>query len=248
MSAIFLSYRHDDSADVTGRIYDRLTYRFGRGNVVWDIDAVPLGVDFREFLAAAVGRCRVFLAIIGQHWLEASDDSGRRRLDDPDDFVRIEIETALRREIPVIPVLVQGSRIPECEKLPASLRELPYRNGIAIRHDPDFAKDVRRLAKNLHRLLGDVFMEQPAASAEGGSPCVTLHCPFCMTRFRVVPKAATGNGELRQCPACVGLSTHGIIVDFPAQTTAFSLFRLRPASSKIAERAHVWPGRTECHR
>lgn len=184
MSKIFISYRHEDSADVTGRIYDRLTHRFGRGNVVRDVDSIPLGVDFRDFLAAAVGQCRVFLAVIGERWLDARNESGQRRLDDPHDFVRIEIEAALGREIPVIPVLVRGSHIPERDQLPPSLKGLAYRNGIAIRHDPDFAKDARRLIRSLKRVLG--------IATNGGKRRLPVQCPFCRKRFADVPGCCPG--------------------------------------------------------
>jgi WD40 repeat protein len=195
MSKIFISYRHDDSADVTGRLYDRLTQRFGRGSVVRDVDSIPLGVDFREFLTNAVSRCRVFLAVIGARWLDLRDDLGRRRLDDPDDFVRVEIEAALRREIPVIPVLVQGSHIPVREQLPESLKGLAYRNGMALRHDPDFAKDARRLIRSLKRVLG-TGAERPELRGRRGRH---LQCPFCLKRFTGILRP---DGGMYRCPNC----------------------------------------------
>ena len=153
MSKIFISYRHDDSADVTGRLYDRLTQRFGRDSVIRDLDSIPLGVDFREFLTSAVEKCRVFLAVIGERWLGVQDESGRRRLDNPDDFVRIEIEAALRREIPVIPVLVQGSHIPDREQLPPSLTGLVY--ATASRRGTIRTRQGRASAdRSLKRVLG----------------------------------------------------------------------------------------------
>lgn len=193
MSKIFISYRHEDSADVTGRLYDRLTYRFGRGNVIRDVDSIPLGVDFRDFLANAVGQCRVFLVVIGERWLDARNESGQRRLEDPHDFVRIEIEAALRREIPVIPVLVRGSHIPERDHLPPSLRGLVYRNGIAVRHDPDFAKDARRLIRSLKRVLG--------IKARGSQRRLPLQCPFCLKRFTGL---AMPEGGMGCCPQSRG--------------------------------------------
>ena len=105
---IFISYRREDSADISGRINDRLVERFGKNAVFKDVDSIPIGRDFRRHLQEAVGRCDALLVIIGKQWCDATDEHGKRRLDDPRDHLRIEIETALERgDIPVIPVLVQ---------------------------------------------------------------------------------------------------------------------------------------------
>jgi hypothetical protein len=144
---IFLSYRRADSADVVGRIYDSLIQEFGRENVFKDVDSIPMGVDFRKFLADSVAQCNVFLAVIGRRWLVTED--GRRRLDDPADWVRIEIESALARNIPVVPITVSGASLPAASELPASLQDLVYRNSMAVRPDPDFHHDMRRLAESI---------------------------------------------------------------------------------------------------
>jgi hypothetical protein len=145
---IFVSYRRQDSADVTGRIYDRLVRHFDKAQVFKDVDSIPLGVDFREHLGNVVGQCDVLLAVVGDSWL-AADSTGRRRVDDTKDFVRIEIEAALQRKIPVIPLLVRGASVPSENDLPASLAQLSYRNGIAVRPDPDFHRDMDRLIAGL---------------------------------------------------------------------------------------------------
>jgi hypothetical protein len=152
--AIFISYRRTDSADVAGRIYDRLVGKFGKSLIFKDVDSIPLGFDFKEYLGRHVGECDVLLAIIGDRWLDTHDSSGRRRLDDPTDFVRIEIESALDRNIPVIPLMVRGASMPREEDLPPSLRKLVYRNGIPIRSDPDFHRDMDRLISALERYVG----------------------------------------------------------------------------------------------
>jgi two-component system nitrogen regulation response regulator GlnG len=153
MSQVFISYRRDDSADVAGRIYDRLVQKYGPDGVFKDVDSIPLGIDFRDHLGDAVGRCQVFLAVIGPQWLRLADPSGGRRLDDPRDFVRLEIEAALRRSIPVIPVFVGGAGMPGHESLPLTLQALAFRNGIAVRRDPDFHHDMDRLLRSLEQLL-----------------------------------------------------------------------------------------------
>lgn len=148
---IFISYRRSDSADIAGRIYDRLVDRFGRDPVFKDVDSIPLGLDFKVYLDEQVGRCDVLLAIIGDRWLDADDSKGRKRLEDPKDFVRIEIESALDKGISVIPLLVRGANMPDEESLPSSLHRLVYRNGIPIRSDPDFHRDMDRLIKSLEK-------------------------------------------------------------------------------------------------
>ena len=153
MSKILISYRREDSADVTGRIYDRLIQQFGREAIFKDVDSIPLGVDFRIYLDEQVAKCEVFLAVIGRDWMKKQGSTGKTRLDDPRDFVRIEIESALKRQIPVVPVLVGGALIPPAERLPASIQDLSYRNGIAVRSDPDFHRDMNRLIEYLKQKI-----------------------------------------------------------------------------------------------
>ncbi|HMB22202.1 MAG: TIR domain-containing protein [Chloroflexota bacterium] len=153
LGRIFISYRRSDSADVTGRIYDCLVDEFGRAPIFKDVDSIPLGVDFKAYLDRKIRECKVVLAIIGDHWLDARNEAGRRRLDDPADFVRIEIEAALESGIPVIPLLVGGVKMPLEKDLPAGLRQLVYKNGIPIRPDPDFHHDMERLIAALNKYV-----------------------------------------------------------------------------------------------
>ena len=142
---IFISYRRADTADITGRIYDRLIGHFDKSAIFKDVDSIPPGVDFKEHLEKAVGKCKIFLVVIGDKWLEVTDSMRKSRLQDSSDFVRIEIEAALNRNILVIPLLVRGASMPAEKKLPPSLQKLIYRNGIPIRPDPDFHRDMDRL-------------------------------------------------------------------------------------------------------
>ena len=98
---IFISYRRSDTPHVAGRLFDRLVARFGAGNVFIDVDTIEPGLDFTDAIADAVGACDVLLALIGSNWLDAADDRGHRRLDDPDDLVVVEVATALQRQIRV---------------------------------------------------------------------------------------------------------------------------------------------------
>jgi hypothetical protein len=153
--SIFISYRRDDSADITGRLYDRLVQRFGKDAIFKDVDSIPLGVDFRKHLDEAVGKCSLVIAIIGPKW-PGKKKGGKRRIDDAKDFVRIEIESALQREIPLIPILIQKAALPSEENLPTSLHAIIYRNAIHLRPDPDFHPDVDRLIKGIELHLGIV--------------------------------------------------------------------------------------------
>jgi hypothetical protein len=153
MNNIFISYRREDAADVTGRINDRLREHYSEEAIFTDVDNIPFGVDFRTKLDEEVSQCKVLLVVIGKNWLSVKNEKGQRRLDNPADFVRIEIESALKRNIPVIPLLVHGTKMPSADELPESLQQLAFRNGTPIRPDPDFHKDMSRLIDGLDEHL-----------------------------------------------------------------------------------------------
>ena len=132
---IFLSYRREDSQDAAGRLYDQLAVEFGEDSVFIDVDAIPAGVDFVDHINEAVALADVFVALIGGRWLETKDESGRRRLDDESDFVRLELEAALARGIPVIPAFVQSARPLTAADLPESLAKLARIQGQALSHE-----------------------------------------------------------------------------------------------------------------
>ena len=144
MGSIFISYRRDDSEGQAGRLYDDLVAVFGSDSVFIDVAALQPGRDFRTAIDQSLSSCGVFLSVIGKTWLTAADTSGRRRLDDPADFVRIETAAVLRRDIPVIPVLVQGATAPKPDHLPDDLKNLAYRNAMELTH-PRWESDVQLL-------------------------------------------------------------------------------------------------------
>lgn len=154
---VFISYRREDSAGFAGRIYDRLVSRLQSGRVFFDVDNIEPGLDFVKVLADRVGDCDALVAIIGEEWLSTTNEAAERRLDDPHDFVRIEIEAALQRDIRVIPVLINGARMPRANDLPDSLKPLVRRQAIEISHTR-FDSDSERLTRALQRALED----QPA--------------------------------------------------------------------------------------
>lgn len=149
--SIFISYRRSDSEAMTGRIYDRLVNDFSRGQIFKDVDSIRLGVDFVEDLDQALKRCQVLLAIIGKSWVDAREEDGSRRIDNPNDFVRIEIESALNRKIPVVPVLLDGVCVPSTSELPDSIQVLARCQGMEVGQDPRFHDDITRLVKRLKR-------------------------------------------------------------------------------------------------
>ncbi len=154
MPRLFISYRRADSKAVSGRIYDRLVTAFGKKAIFKDIDNIPPGTDFRQVLRDATAECRVMLVVIGPHWLTVTDAQGKRRLDDPDDFVRIEVESGLlRKEVTVIPLLVEGAQMPTAAQLPASLRQLTFNNAFTLHDDPLFNRDVVTLIGLLRPLM-----------------------------------------------------------------------------------------------
>jgi TIR domain len=145
---VFISYRRADSAGYSGRVMDRLDRELGRDLVFMDVDAIPLGTNFSKVLHEEVAKCGVLLAVIGPNWLDALDEHGNHRLNNPNDFVRIEIAAALQRSIPVIPILLDGARIPKADELPEDLKELALRNGMEVRH-ASFQDDMNRLIRGL---------------------------------------------------------------------------------------------------
>jgi hypothetical protein len=158
--AIFIGYRRDDTADVAGRIFDALESRFGRDRIFKDVDNLRPGADFGEYIKTILPRCRVALILIGPNWVNAVDEDGRRRLDDPNDWVRIEIEIALAAgDLDVVPVLINGARMPRAEELPPSLHPLLRRHAATIRRDPDFRDDIDRLATTLRASLRTGFLD-----------------------------------------------------------------------------------------
>lgn len=149
---IFISYRRADSAGYAGRIYDRLAAHFGKDAIFMDVDTIQAGLDFVEVLENAVQSCDVLVALIGRQWLGIKDESGKRRLDNPQDFVRIEVAAALSRGIRVIPVLVDGTPMPNSDELPSNLETLARRNAILVNHT-SFHTDATRLIEQLELAL-----------------------------------------------------------------------------------------------
>jgi hypothetical protein len=119
--AVFISYRRDAGAGYAGRIADTLVEHFGEDKIFRDIDSLEPGLDFAEAIERAIESSEVLIAVIGKNWLTATDAAGQKRLENPDDYVRTEIATALKRKIRVIPLLIQGAAMPSASELPDDL-------------------------------------------------------------------------------------------------------------------------------
>jgi hypothetical protein len=153
LGAIFISYRRSDSQGEAGRLFEELIRHFGAHAVFMDVVAIDAGRDFRKAIDDSLANCGVLLTMTGPEWLNAVDEHGNRRLDSESDYVRLEIAAALHRDIPVVPVLLRGAKVPRAEHLPTDIADLTYRNAIELRHGR-WKSDVQVLIKALRPLVG----------------------------------------------------------------------------------------------
>ncbi|NMG72597.1 toll/interleukin-1 receptor domain-containing protein, partial [Parazoarcus communis] len=154
MQGVFVSYRRQDSQSAAGRLSDHLRDHLAGAAIFRDVETIEPGADFVDAIDRALKSCAVLLAVIGPRWLSISDEEGHRRLDLADDYTRLEIATALRRkDVRVIPVLVEGAQMPAPEQLPADLAELARRNAVEL-SDKRWDYDVGQLVNTLRKLTG----------------------------------------------------------------------------------------------
>jgi uncharacterized protein YecT (DUF1311 family) len=153
MARIAISYRRSDSQDITGRIFDRLVMHYGKSTVFRDIDSIRPGIDFRTQIADALKATDVLLVIVGPHWLGRGEGAASR-MDNEADPVRIEVETALKRDIPIVPVLVRGVKMPEVGELPGSLRDFAFRHAVNVDGGRDFDHHIEGLIRSLDQFFG----------------------------------------------------------------------------------------------
>jgi TIR domain-containing protein len=152
MADICISYRRADSQAITGRIFDRLIANYGKDSIFIDIDNIPAGTDFRQYLAETLLKASVLLAVVGPKWLGAGK-SGPDRILDEADPVRVEVETALRNGLAIIPVLIGSRKMPNPNQLPESLKEFVYLNAVTIDPGVDFDHHMQRLITNIDAIL-----------------------------------------------------------------------------------------------
>ncbi|MGH9276971.1 MAG: toll/interleukin-1 receptor domain-containing protein [Acidimicrobiales bacterium] len=183
---IFISYRREDTSGYAGRLNDRLRDRFGHDQVFMDIDAIEPGLDYQELIEGTIGSIDVLVALMGREWLTTPGPTGSRRLDDPDDFVRLEIAGALDRNVRVIPVLVEAAAMPTIHDLPEPLAPLARRNAIEL-SDSRWDYDCERLVSVLHRALGRAA---PAAAPAPAEPVRRRWAPGALTGIVVAATVA----------------------------------------------------------
>src|SRR5450631_403018 len=150
MPKIAISYRRSDSSAITGRIFDRLAAHYGKESVFMDVDNIPFGTDFRSHIRAVLEETQVLIVVIGPHWLGA-DAAGTVRMSQDTDPVRAEIEAALARNLPLIPVLVDGAKMPGSAELPASFNDFAYLNAAEVATGRDFHPHLDRLIGAIDR-------------------------------------------------------------------------------------------------
>lgn len=180
MDGIFISYRRDDSAGYAGRLYDRLVAHFGVDRVFMDVEGIEPGTDFVVAIEKAVASCRVLIVLIGDEWLNVTDAAGRRRLDDPHDFIRLETSTALARDIRVVPVLLDGTPMPAMEALPRELQPLVRRQAVELTHkqwEATSGELIRTLEKILNASAEPPADELAPAAAAANTPDIATAAP-----------------------------------------------------------------------
>jgi len=214
MSTVFISYRREITAGEARALYNDLIERLGKNSVFMDVDSIALGRDFRSALQNTLASCDLMLVLIGRNWADIKDEEGRTRLEGPGDFVRLEIEAALKRDIVVMPVLVQGAHMPSAEQLPPEIRDLAYRNGFELSHtrwESDIGEMIRRLDLDVPKLSRQV--EQPTSRAAASNASIArtaeprrrfLPLPIKLTRRQalgIAALAAAGAGVTIAAPS-----------------------------------------------
>jgi hypothetical protein len=190
---IFLCYRRADTAHVAGRLFDRLSDRYGSNNIFMDVDSIQPGVDFADAIERTLDECAVLLVLIGKAWLGDTRNGGRSRLDEATDVVRFEIASALRRGVRVIPVLVDGAEMPAARHIPPELAPLSRRNAVRLDHET-FRSDFRPLTEALDQALVSQ-QKGPAPVSRGPSTAAAHH------RSRTSSSATPGGGKSSAAPS-----------------------------------------------
>jgi hypothetical protein len=166
-----VNYRRNDSEGEAGRLFDDMALNFSQDVVFMDVAAIEPGQDFRKAIDKSVATCSVLLAVIGPQWLDARDGAGARRLEDPGDFVRIELASALTRQVMIVPVLVRGARMPRPEELPDDLKDLAYRNAVELTH-ARWKSDIQVLVRALRPYMTGPAVTSSSSSVKQSIPVV----------------------------------------------------------------------------
>jgi hypothetical protein len=174
---IFINYRRGDTSAEARSIYQRLERSFGSKHLFMDVDSILKGHDFKLILDETLSTCTAMLVIVGRDWVSATDANGKRRLEDPDDFVRLEIATALKRNIPIIPVRIEAAKLPTIDELPEDLKPLTRRQATILTHE-NFPGDMGRIERDLHAILKSQFSARKIALTGLGSLIIVFAIAF----------------------------------------------------------------------
>ena len=206
MLKIIISYRRADTQDIAMRIRDRLSARYGKQSVFTDIDSIPVGSDFLKHINRELAQCDALLAIVGPHWLRGRDSGAA--LEEETDYVRLEVEGALKRDIPVVPIVVGGAKMPRPSDLPESMRAFSYRNAAEVDSGVRFQDDMDRLIRSLDAH----FAEKAATSAtEPPEPGATK-----TTQQGDQPEAGKGTDQPRSALVDDGASAPSLLAQAAA--------------------------------
>jgi TIR domain-containing protein len=238
MSLMFMSYRRKDTAAIARRVYDVLEKEFGHGSVFMDIDTIAGGEDFQVRLEASLQQCHVLLALIGPRWMEDE------RLHNPDDFVRLEIERALSRELPVVPLLIDGANMPRVGDLPSSIAPLTQQHALPIESGQSFPGQMDRLVRDLKRLLGTrVSSGEPLLHAEMVRLQSIINDDVADLCFILAPKAGTSFDDFG---FRISTAKHGSFFCFTSQRNLIiadrvgNIIRSLPAMGSGLEDGHAF--------
>lgn len=242
MSKVFISYRHDDEPFATRQICDCLCDKFGRENVFMDCHNIPFGVDFVEHLEDAVQKCDILLAVIGEKWLSLL---AQKLADSKPDFVQVEISAALKRGIPVIPVLIGEATLPAEDALPIDLQSLSPRNATEVRAGRDMDDHLSRLTNGIHSLL---VCPQPSSEREPSTPLTTasesvegtcLCCGHEGSLRTISPPGTPRHMEMVEC-------AHTIDANSPTEQCGFTFLREHLTTNRLcfATLGHITSGKT----
>jgi hypothetical protein len=226
MPKISISYRRADSEAMTGRIFDRLIAHYGKEAIFRDIDDIPAGIDFRVHINETLRSTNVLLAIVGPAWLGAAQ-GGTERMQEESDPVRVEVETALRRRVPIVPVLIGNTKMPSSDQLPPSLKDFAFRNAVKIDTGQDFDYHMDRLIKAMDGIL---------AQAPKSPPSRETKLPGAAPRQPTAERQAAAGADAGRR----NTGSRAAVQAAPAESTAAKLLSFIPALP-ADWRSQLWP-------
>src|ERR1700761_8832761 len=206
MPKISISYRRADSEAMTGRIFDRLIAHYGKEAIFRDIDDIPVGIDFRVHINEVLRSTHILLSIIGPAWLGAIPGANER-IQEEADPVRVEVETALRRRVPVIPVLIGNTRMPSSDQLPPSLKDFAFRNAVKIDTGQDFDYHMDRLIKAMDGILNQAAKPPSRETKVPRQPTAERQATAAVAE--APRRSDTGSRPAVQAPARADSTDHG---------------------------------------